>query len=160
MIKIPKFSTKNALFVYFWAWIWKQLLSYLQSAPSNLSYCKVGCKKIKILKFGTKNPSFGCFRLEFENNIVVFKISHPQICIVAKFCEYIENIVIFEISVLKLVLLQSLVQKYFDLGIFGVEFENNIVIFEISILEFAQLQNFVKKTKILDQKSLIWMFSG
>ena len=109
---------------------------------------------------GQKIPHLAVFRLEFENNIVVFKISHPQICAVAKFCEYIEHIVIFEISVLKLVLLQSLVQKYFDLGIFGVEFENNIVIFEISILEFAQLQNFVKKTKILDQKSLIWMFSG
>ena len=35
--KMPKFGTKSALFGYFWAGIWKKLLSYLKSAPSNLS---------------------------------------------------------------------------------------------------------------------------
>ena len=36
---------------------------------------------------GPKIPHLAIFRLEFENNIVIFKISHPQICVVAKFCE-------------------------------------------------------------------------
>ena len=35
--KMPKFGNKNALFGYFWAGIFKNLLSYLKSAPSNLS---------------------------------------------------------------------------------------------------------------------------
>ena len=60
--------------------------------------------------------------------------------------EFENTIVIFEISVLELVLLQSLVQKWKSLnlrpkmpflGTFGMEFENNIVIFEISTLEFV-----------------------
>ena len=33
----------------------------------------------------------------------------------------------------------------FDLGIFGLEFENISVIFEISILEFVLLQSLVQK---------------
>ena len=60
--------------------------------------------------------------------------------------QFESTIVIFEISVLEFVLLQSLVQKqkslnlvpkmpYFDF--FGLEFENNIVIFVISTLEFV-----------------------
>ena len=60
--------------------------------------------------------------------------------------QFESTIVIFEISVLEFVLLQSLVQKqkslnlvpkmpYFDF--FGLEFENNIVIFEISTLEIV-----------------------
>ena len=56
-----------------------------------------------------------------------------------------KNIVVFVISILEFVLLQSLVQKRKslnlrpkmpDLGIFWLEFENDIVIFEISTLEF------------------------
>ena len=35
--KMPKFGIKNALFGYFWARIFKKILSYLKSAPSNLS---------------------------------------------------------------------------------------------------------------------------
>ena len=35
--KLPKFGTKNAWFGYFWVGIWKKLLSYLKSAPLNLS---------------------------------------------------------------------------------------------------------------------------
>ena len=38
------FLTKNALFGYFWARILKKLLSYLKSAPSNLSICKISRK--------------------------------------------------------------------------------------------------------------------
>ena len=35
------FLFKNALFGYFWGRILKILLSYLKSAPSNLSNCKI-----------------------------------------------------------------------------------------------------------------------
>ena len=67
-------------------------------------------------------------------------------CFVVFGLEFEKNIVIFELSVLGFVLLQSLVQKYkslnlrpktSDLSIFGPGFENNIVIFEISTLEFV-----------------------
>ena len=36
-------------------------LSYLKSASLNLPCCKVSCKKIKILKFGTENGRFRYF---------------------------------------------------------------------------------------------------
>ena len=39
--KMPKFGTKNAFFGYFWARILKKLLSYLKSASSHLSICKI-----------------------------------------------------------------------------------------------------------------------
>ena len=58
---IAKFreKNKNALFGYFWARIWKTLLSYLKSAPSNLSAGKIFQKNMP--KFGTENALFGCF---------------------------------------------------------------------------------------------------
>ena len=58
--------------------------------------------------------------------------------------EFEKNIVLFEISILEFVLLQSLVRnqkplnfgpKIPHLSIFGLEFENSIVIFETSPLE-------------------------
>ena len=67
-------------------------------------------------------------------------------CFVVFGLEFEKNIVIFELSVLGFVLLQSLVQKYKSLNlrpktsglsIFRPGFENNIVIFEISTLEFV-----------------------
>ena len=60
--------------------------------------------------------------------------------------EFQNNIVIFEISTLKLVCLQNFTkkQKFLTLGlkmfylcIFELEFENNIIIFEIRTLEFV-----------------------
>ena len=42
----------------------EKLMSYLKSAPSNLSHCKFDAKvrkKIKLPKFGTKNALFGYF---------------------------------------------------------------------------------------------------
>ena len=39
--KMPKFGTKNASCRYFWVRISKMLLSYLKSALSNLSSCKI-----------------------------------------------------------------------------------------------------------------------
>ena len=60
--------------------------------------------------------------------------------------EFQSNIVIFEISTLKLVCLQNLTKKQklltlglkiFYLHIFELEFENNMIIFEIRTLEFV-----------------------
>ena len=39
----------------------EKLLSYLKSAPSNLSNCRISQKKPKMPKFGTKNVLFGYF---------------------------------------------------------------------------------------------------
>ena len=50
-------------------------LSYLKSAPSNLPYSKVCCKKQKSLNMGPKMSDFGILVLEVENNIVIFEIS-------------------------------------------------------------------------------------
>ena len=58
---MPKFVTKNTLVKYFWArLVFKKLLLYLKSAPSNLPNCKF-CQKTKMFKFGTKNALFGYF---------------------------------------------------------------------------------------------------
>ena len=50
---MAKFGTKNALFGYFWARIFK-ILSYLKLAPSNLSNWKFR-EIMKIPKFGNEN---------------------------------------------------------------------------------------------------------
>ena len=42
--KMPKCGTQNASVGYFWARILKILLSYLKSAPSNFSNCKISRK--------------------------------------------------------------------------------------------------------------------
>ena len=41
IMKMHKFGTNNALLGYFWAMHLKKLLSYLNSAPSNLPNCKI-----------------------------------------------------------------------------------------------------------------------
>ena len=48
---------------------------YLKSVPSNLSYCKVWCKNKKTLNLGPKILYLYIFGLEFENNILIFEIS-------------------------------------------------------------------------------------
>ena len=68
---MPKFGTKNALFGYFWADIWKQHLSYLKLTPSNLSICKILEKKPKM----TKLPYLGILGLDFSKIIDIFEIS-------------------------------------------------------------------------------------
>ena len=97
-IEILKFGTKNVLFLYFWAEIWKNCchirnqhpqiflianfgtkiyvflgwnlktsLSYLKSAPSNLSNCKISRKiqnfekRQKCLSLGPKMPYLNIF---------------------------------------------------------------------------------------------------
>ena len=55
-------------------WNLKPILSYLKSAPSNLSKWKISGKN-KCLNFGPKMPYLGIFGLELENNIIMFKVS-------------------------------------------------------------------------------------
>lgn len=78
---------------------------------------------LKISKLGGKNALFGCFRLQFWKNNVVFGISS-----------------------LDFILLESMMQKWKSLNlrlkisylsIFGLEFESDTVIFEINILQFV-----------------------
>ena len=70
--KMPKFGTRNALFGYFWSnmpflgYFWtrilKKLLSYLQSAPSNLSNLSIyKTLRKKSLNLGPKMPYLGIF---------------------------------------------------------------------------------------------------
>ena len=46
----------------------KKLLSYLKSAPLNLSNCKVSRNNAKMPEFGTKMPYLGIFGQEFSKN--------------------------------------------------------------------------------------------
>ena len=64
----------------------KKLLSYLKSAPSSLSNCKIS-QKTKMHKFRTKNALFRylCTR-NLENYCHVWN-QHIRICLIAKFCE-------------------------------------------------------------------------
>ena len=71
---MPKLGTKNALFGYFWAGI--KILSYLKSAPSDVSNWKILQQKQKCLNLGPKMPYLGIFELEFEKTIVIFEISN------------------------------------------------------------------------------------
>ena len=126
-IKILKFGTRNALFRYFGLQFWIKTELYLKSVPSNLSYCKVWCKTKKHLNLWPKILYLYIFGLEFEKNILIF-----------------------EISTLKFVSIQILVQKkkkkknslnlgstFPHLGILNLEFEDNSVISEIRSLQFV-----------------------
>ena len=66
-------SNQKCLTWVFLARIFEKLLSYLKLMPSNLAYYKVWYKKHFI--FGTKNALFGCFGQQFWKIIVIFEIS-------------------------------------------------------------------------------------
>ena len=114
--KKKKFVTKNALFGYFWAVIWKQncyicnqtpricliakfcermkmnfrkLLSYLKWPPLNLLYCKISWNN-ENTSFGTKNALFWYFWTTIFKNSCHNWNQPPRICITAKFCERME----------------------------------------------------------------------
>ena len=112
------------MWVFFWL-EFEKILSYLKSAPLNLSNHKIFRKN--------KNAYLGIF---------------DQKCLIWVFLgkNFKETIVIFETSTLKFTYLRnftkkpnclSVEQKMPDLCIFGLAFENSIVTFEISILEFT-----------------------
>ena len=96
-------------------------LSYLKSASLNLPCCKVSCKKIKILKFGTENGRFRYFGAGIWKNYSHIWNQRPRICLITKFGG--------KTKILKFG------TKMHDLGIFEQEVEKYILIFEISTLE-------------------------
>ena len=68
--------TQNALFRYFLARVLEKLLSYLKSAASSGSICKISPKKKKkSLNSGPDMPDLGILGVKFENNIVIFEMS-------------------------------------------------------------------------------------
>ena len=72
--KKNKLRTEISLFEIFYTGICKQLLSYLKSAPSNLSKSKVFCKKKKKkVSLGPKMTCLGAFRLIFGKTSFMLK---------------------------------------------------------------------------------------
>ena len=67
--------TQNALFRYFLARVLEKLLSYLKSAASSGSICKISPKKKKNLNSGPDMPDLGILGVKLENNIVIFEMS-------------------------------------------------------------------------------------
>ena len=59
----------------FFDYKFQNVLSYLISAPSNLSNCKILQKKQKCLNLGPKWPYSGIFIIEFWTTIVILEIS-------------------------------------------------------------------------------------
>ena len=125
-------------------WDFKTILSYLKSAPSNLSNCKIW-RKQKCLNLGNKNALFGSFWARIlKKTIVMFEISTFEV---------VQNFVTKQNC-------QKLGLKMPYLGIFdqkdliwvylGKSFKKTIFIFETSTLKFVYLQNFTKKQKCLN----------
>ena len=72
---MPKFGTKNAVFGYFWARIYKGIIVIFEINTLKFVNLQNFTKKRKCLNLGPKIHYFGIFGLEFENNIVIFEIS-------------------------------------------------------------------------------------
>ena len=64
-ILLMTYSKMLAVFLVFLDWNLKTILSYLKSAPSNLSNCKTLRKNKKCLNLGPKEPYLDIFGLEF-----------------------------------------------------------------------------------------------
>ena len=67
-MKMPNFGTKNSLFRYFWARIFKELLPYLKLAPQICLIGKFYKEKTKRLNLRPKMPYLGTSELEFSKN--------------------------------------------------------------------------------------------
>ena len=65
----------------------KTILSYLKSAPSNWSSCKISDQKCLIWVFFIKNAFFLCFWARILKKYCHIWNQHPQICLVARFCK-------------------------------------------------------------------------
>ena len=120
---MPKFGTKTALFGYIWMRILKKLLSYMKSAPSNLSICKIS-RKNKNVYFWDKKC---LIRVYLGWNFI-------------KLLSYLKSAPSKEKCL-------HLGQKVLYSGIFRMVFYKTIVIFEVSTLKFVYLQNFDKRQK-------------
>ena len=93
----------------------KNILSYLKSAPSNLSKCKI-LWKTKMPKFGTKNALFGYFYARVLENYCHIWNQHFRYCLIPTFCE--------ETKMLKFGTKNALFEYFWPklryLGIFGI----------------------------------------
>ena len=78
---------KNVLFGCLGQQFWKTIVIF---EISTLEFCKVLCKKIKILIFGTKNARFAYFGTRIWKYYCHIWNRHPQIWVTAKFCEIIK----------------------------------------------------------------------
>ena len=87
---MAKAGTKSAVFGYFWARIFKKLLTYLKWVPSNLSICEI----LPIMsKFGTKYAAlFGYFCVGILKKYCHIWNQHPRISLTAKFHKKIKNV--------------------------------------------------------------------
>ena len=103
--KMSKFETNNSLSRYFWARIFKKVLSslksvssnyskskilkelwsYLKSAPQNLSNWKIFLKNWKCLNFLLNMHYLRSFGPDFSENYCHIWNQHPKICQFAKF---------------------------------------------------------------------------
>ena len=79
---MPKFGTKNAWFMCFWAGIWKQYCHIWNQHPR---ICLISKFRGKNALFGTKNALFGYFRARILKNYCHIWNQHPKICRFAKF---------------------------------------------------------------------------
>ena len=94
------FLTQNALFVYFWTTILKELLSNLKSVTLKFVYLQTFKKKQKCLNLGPKMLDLGVFDQKcliwvflgqnFKRTIVIFEISNPCLCLIAEYCEIVK----------------------------------------------------------------------
>ena len=73
-IKILELGTKNTLFGYFGAGIWKYYCHIWNQRPQTCVNAKFGAK-IKILNLEPKISYLGILGQQFDNNTVIFEIS-------------------------------------------------------------------------------------
>ena len=71
----------------FLGWYLKITFSYLKSAPLKFSNCEILPENKKCLNFGPNTLYLSIFRLQFENNIVIFEISTLQFVYFENFVE-------------------------------------------------------------------------
>ena len=108
-------------------------MSYLKSAPSTLSKCKVPC--YRKTNFGPKLLYLEIFGREYEKTIVIFQIRAPS------------NLSKCKVSCKTKKAMGLGPAMRFYLSTFKPEFDKAIVILEISSFEFFKLQNFTLKKK-------------
>ena len=126
-------------------------------------------------KFRTINALFGSFWVRTLKNYFAIRNQHPQISLIAKFCEQTKMLkfgtknalfgflsfclwflflFIFEINTVKFVKLQNFgkKQKWLNMGpkmlylvIVGLEFWKAFVLLEFSTLQFVKLKKFAKR---------------
>ena len=86
-MKIPKSGIKNALFGCFGARIFRKLLSYLKSALSNLSICKILRKKIQTVSIWDQKCLICAFSARILKIIVIFLIRTLEFISKKETCE-------------------------------------------------------------------------